>query len=205
LYRVLIPRQITVGVLFGTAAITVILRTIRRVYLFRQFKLDDAFVVFGFLCLSATTGVFFHSLDIIMLQEALAMEPTVIVPITSISRLLNSMTFLDVFLCTIWTCTFAIKGSFLALFRKLIQGVSKNLDRYYWFVVVYTFICWVFMVVEPFVLCPYFGTEGGKSCRSRSGWLFRDNANCVTSKMLPRRQLSKDPWPDNPHLHIGYC
>jgi hypothetical protein len=165
----LISRQISIGVLYGTAAIAVILRTIRRLILFRKLKLDDAFVIFGLLCLSATTGVFFHSVEIIMLQEAIAMEPKAIVPITLVPRLLNSMTFLDVYLCTIWTCTFAVKASFLSLFRKLIQGVSKNLDRYYWFVVGYTFVIWVFLVVEPFVLCPYFGTEGGKCCSHYPG------------------------------------
>lgn len=97
-----------------------------------------------------------------MLQEAIAMDPGIIVPITDVDQLIKSISFLDAFLCTIWTCTFAVKGSFLALFWGLIKGISKHLDRYYWFVVVYAFVAWGFLVSEAFVLCPYFGAEGGK-------------------------------------------
>ncbi|TVY93489.1 hypothetical protein LAWI1_G001486 [Lachnellula willkommii] len=147
-----LPSLISTGIPFGIAATTVILRTARRLIIFRRLELDDAFVWFGLLCLSAATGILFHNMSTIMLQEAIAMVPDVTVPISDVSKLINSISFLDAFLCSIWTCTFA----------KLIQGISKNLNRYYWLVVGYTFLAWVFLIVEPFILCPYFGIEGAK-------------------------------------------
>jgi hypothetical protein len=148
-------------VLFGLAATGVILRTIRRLVLFRRLKLDDAFVWFALLCLSAAAACFIHSLFILILEDAIPMEPDVIVPINSVSALLSSISIIDAFLCTIWTCTFAVKGSFLALFWNLIQGLSREINTYYWVVVGYTFVTWLFLVVEPFILCPHFGVDGG--------------------------------------------
>jgi len=148
-------------VLYGLAAALVIARTARRLIAVHRLELDDAFVWFALTCLSAATGIFLKKLSIIMLQEAMAMVPDVIVPITQVSQLISSINFLDAFLCTIWTCTFAIKGSFLVLFGKLIKGISKKLDLYFRFVIGYTILTWIFLVVEPFILCPYFGSAGG--------------------------------------------
>jgi len=190
--KILIFIQITIGVLFGTAAASVILRTVQRLALFHRLKLDDAFLWFALSCLGAATGIFLHNMFIIMIQEAIPMEPETIVPITEVSRLLSSISILDAFLCTIWTCTFAVKASFLALFWKLIQGISKSFNRYYWIVVGYTFVVWMFLIAEPFILCPHFGMDGGKysvAVFNRPAFVaaMDKSAYYMSSKMLPTR------------------
>lgn len=144
--------------LFGLAVSGVILRTIRRLTLFRRLQPDDIFVWFALLCLSAAAGCFFNNLYILILQDAALMDPNVVVPIT-IPAIISSLPITDAFVCTIWTCTFAVKASFLALFRPLIRGMSRNIITYYWVVVGCTFLTWLFLLVEPFIVCPHFGLD----------------------------------------------
>ena len=72
-----------------------------------------------------------------------------------------STTKIHAFLAFIWTTIFAVKFSFLAFFKKLIERVSK-IHTYYWIVVAITAVSWPFLVVEPFILCHHFGFEAGR-------------------------------------------
>lgn len=147
--------------LFGLAALTVIARTIIRIYTLHRLKLDDGLLIFALLCLSVATALFYYTLPTDMLEEAIAVDTSIIIPIDLLESLVTSVKYTDTFLCMIWTCTFSVKGSFLALFRLLISNVSPWLTRYYWTVVVYVLMTWMFMICELFILCPYFGLDQG--------------------------------------------
>lgn len=67
----------------------------------------------------------------------------------------------DSFVVLAWTAIFCAKFSFLALFRLLIVAVTGRIKTYFWFVVGSTALTWVFVVVEPFILCPYFNEQAG--------------------------------------------
>lgn len=68
------------------------------------------------------------------------------------------LTYLYAYLSLLWTATFAVKFSFLAFFRQLIQSVA-NIRMYFWIVVVFTTVSWMFVIAEPFILCHQFGME----------------------------------------------
>ena len=145
--------------LFGLAALCVIGRIIARIYTRRRLFLDDCFLIFGLLCLSAGTGLVHAFCRTIFVVEAVKMDPTIVVPLDQLQHLAQTYAILDSFLCVMWTTTFAVKFSFLALFRLLIRRVSKSITTYYWIVVAITIVTWIFLVGEPFILCPYFQPE----------------------------------------------
>jgi len=61
-----------------------------------------------------------------------------------------------------WTAIFLVKFSFLAFFRQLTAQVY-DVHRCYWVVVALTVLSWMTTVVEPFIMCPWFGLDAGKS------------------------------------------
>lgn len=68
----------------------------------------------------------------------------------------------DAFVCLTWTATFAVKASFLALFRVLIRRISRRITIYYWVVVGCTGVTWAFMMAESFIFCSTFGLKSSK-------------------------------------------
>lgn len=55
-----------------------------------------------------------------------------------------------------WAATFAIKLSFLILFRQLNKRVSKRITIYIWVVILFTVLTWAFATIEPFISCHSF-------------------------------------------------
>lgn len=66
------------------------------------------------------------------------------------------------YLALIWTTTFGVKGCFLTFMRPLVWHISRTVNRYYWFIVVFSIISWAFVIADPFILCPYFGADAVK-------------------------------------------
>ena len=139
---------------FSLAVLSVIGRMITRIYTRRRLDVDDYLLLFALLCLSACTGlvhVFCHKIFV----EAIAADPTFISPPDQYQIILAIRSILDSFICIIWTTVFAVKFSFLALFRLLIRRLPKAITSYYWTTVGITVATWIFFVGEPFILCPY--------------------------------------------------
>jgi hypothetical protein len=65
------------------------------------------------------------------------------------------------YLALTWTTTFAVKGCFLVFMRPLVWHISRTMNWYYWFIVVFCVISWPFAAVYPFILCPHFGLDAG--------------------------------------------
>ena len=131
----------------------------------RNLYLDDYVVLAGVMCLCAATGLLYHYCDYYFLSGALKRDPALFVHLTpaQLKNLLKiSTTYIHAFLAFIWTTIFAVKFSFLIFFKKLIERVTK-IQTYYWIVVAITLISWPFLVVEPLILCHYFGAEARKT------------------------------------------
>ncbi len=142
--------------IFGLAVLCVIGRIIARIHTCRRLFLDDCFLIIGSLYLGAGTGLVYGFCQTIFVVEAIKMDPTVVVPLDQYKGISQAYAILDAFLCVMWTTNFAVKISFLALFRLLIRRVSKLITTYYWIVVAITTVTWMFLVAVPFILCPYF-------------------------------------------------
>lgn len=154
--------KITVGVFCGLATLLCAFRFGLRLKLRHKLFIDDAFVLVGLLSLISATGVLYHYMESMFRLEAINLDPTVVFSLSEILQLIYANKWFDIYLALMWTATFAIKASFLAFFRNLIRDVSRRLERYWWFVVIFTIITWIFLVVEPIILCPHFGMAASK-------------------------------------------
>lgn len=144
---------------FAIAVTSAFARFVFRLVARRRFYLDDMFFAFALLCLGAGTALMIEFYKVAFLDEAVATNSTVIIQPSQLTSLFNSLTMLDAFFCIMWTATFSIKASFLALFRQLIQRVSKKLRIHFWVTAVLTFLAWAYFECEDFIVCHYFGAE----------------------------------------------
>ncbi|KAF2805345.1 uncharacterized protein BDZ99DRAFT_525050 [Mytilinidion resinicola] len=125
--------QVTVGVFFALSVILVIARAATRLRSRRAMTLDDYLVFWGCLCLIAATALTYANFDNMYLTQALFKDPTIITRVKSdellrVTKIVNTLQMADLEL--LWAATFAVKFSFLAFFRQLIQSVDK-IHRYY--------------------------------------------------------------------------
>lgn len=138
-------------------------RIVIRVYSRSRLYLDDYFVIIAILSLCAGTGLVYAFCQSIFVIQAVKGDPSIIIPPDQYNDLAQTYAILESFLCIMWTSIFAVKLSFLALFRILIRRVSKVITRYYWIVVTTTIVTWMFLVGEPFIICPYINREQQQS------------------------------------------
>lgn len=78
----------------------------------------------------------------------------------TIEDYMDSGNFLAVVNCLpplTWTTIYFVKFSFLVLFRRLINCVSRRITIFFWVVVFLTVLAWGFACFEPFISCHYFG------------------------------------------------
>ncbi|KAL1639425.1 hypothetical protein SLS58_008006 [Diplodia intermedia] len=156
--------RINIGLFTGIAVITVAIRFIIRLQYMKRVLLDDYFLLFGAACLVTSTSVLYWHTEQLYLLEALNTIPTkVIVAMDEVMPLLESNMKIQTFVSTNWTAIFAVKFSFLAYFKVLVWHISPRLKFYFWFVIAFTAVSWGFSVSMGFILCPYFGMEGGES------------------------------------------
>lgn len=148
------------GALFGVAVLVVAARIGMRWRLRRRLYLDDFFLLFGLACLCGATSIMLVSVRKIFLTEAIMVDPLFLLTMDKALSVANTApTIINSFLFLTWTVVISVKFSFLALFRLLIQRISRRITFYYWFVVVFTAITWIYMVSEAFIICPAFGAH----------------------------------------------
>lgn len=126
-----------------------------RIYTRRRLDADDYFLIFGLLCLGAGTVLVHLFCQTIFFIQAIQIDPPRIFPADQYEQLSKTYAAILSFLCIIWTAIFAIKFSFLALFRLLIRRLPKPIIRYYWITVGVTITTWLFFIAEPWIYCPY--------------------------------------------------
>lgn len=127
-------------------------------------RLDDAFLILAAACLAAATGIIYNISYFLYLHTA-ALHIPELLPflLQNYDELLTLQKRVYPFLCLIWTATFAVKFCFLVFMRPLIWHISRVMNWYYWFIVVFCTLSWAFVVVDPFIICPYFDEEAGET------------------------------------------
>lgn len=107
------------------------------------------------MCLSAATGILYNLCNLVFLIWVLQRTPLLLQKASAdqINEVVKTpFALVHAFLALSWTSIFAVKFSFLVFFRKLIDRVTK-IHTFYWMVVIITLLSWLFMVVEPLMLC----------------------------------------------------
>ncbi|KAI1384154.1 uncharacterized protein F4822DRAFT_62673 [Hypoxylon trugodes] len=153
--------QVAVGVLTGLALCCFIARMAIRLTYQKQLRLDDAFLLLAAACLCAATGILYHICYFLYLHSAALYVPQVLPYILrDYEELLGLQKKVYPFLALSWTTTYSVKGCFLAFMRPLVWHISRAVNQYCWFIVIFCVISWAFAVSDPFIICPYFGLEG---------------------------------------------
>lgn len=115
--------------------------------------------------LCAAIGITYHETEFGFLVQALQKDPSLLsqISVDQITKLFNTKySILHAFFALTWTAIYAVKISFLVFFKKLIQGVTK-IQTYFWIVGVITSVSWVFVVVEPLIICQHPNQNFGRS------------------------------------------
>lgn len=161
-----------IGALFGVAILIVAARIGMRWRFRQRLYLDDYFLLLGLACLCGATGIILVSARKIFVAEALLVDPLFLWTIERVLAIASTApAIIHSFLFLTWTVVIAVKFSFLALFRLLIQRISWKITFYYWFVVVFTVITWIYMVSEAFIACPAFGVHIDTKNLGKTGFL----------------------------------
>lgn len=168
-YAILADRntcQVVPGLFYGISVVLIMVQLVIRIYTRRKLYIGDCVLLFGLACLSAATYLDFTRSRMVFLNNALRIRPKIVPTVSELMDLLNSMKFLHLYLALIWTTTFSVKLSFLIFFKQLIDRVSGRTTIFFWIVVAFTVVSWMFIVSEPFILCPYFDSKAGESLLS---------------------------------------
>ena len=143
-----------------------VLFTIGRIAIRRHCKkslaVDDAFLVFAVLCLTVALVLLCHFISSLYLLEALlTRSPNVIIPSDIVEHIARLHRLEMTFTVLSYTAIFAVKFSFLFLFKALIHNVCK-MTIYWWVVFLTTAAGWAFTIVELVLECPISGRESRK-------------------------------------------
>ncbi|KAG8157104.1 hypothetical protein KVR01_013094 [Diaporthe batatas] len=173
--------RVTAGVFYGVAVLSVIARGVIRITTRHQLALDDYLLFVAFAFLTAVIGLVYYLLDSIYLATAVERNPAIFFQFSQkqTQQLLSQALNENIFLIMAWTTTFFVKFSFLAFFRQLIRNVGK-IQRYYWGIVIFTFITWLFLLSEAFILCSDFGINAIKCWSPTKNLLYVSMTGLVT-------------------------
>lgn len=159
--------QVTVGLFFAIAVLSVIARGAIRFVTRRALSLDDFLLFLAFAFLAAATGLMYHIADGFYLATAVQSNPAIYFQFSQdqIDSMLSVTLNENIFLSLAWSATFFVKFSFLAFFKQLIWHVNKT-QYYYWGVVTLTILTWMFLTSEAFILCSDFGVDSSGCCHA---------------------------------------
>ena len=135
-----------------------------RIVIQKEFALDDGFLAFGTVCLIAAMVVLYINMDNIYMREALiyasalfATKPPDLNQILEFRKLLTGSLILT------WVAMMAVKFSFLALFKRLIDRIP-SLIKYWWFVVIFNLAVTGYGASVYVVACPHFSGPKISKC-----------------------------------------
>lgn len=128
--------------------------------------------MFGTLCLIAAMVVLYINMDNMYFTEALIYAtPAQLASSTeSINQLFHRVfifhKLVNASLVLSWAALVAVKFSFLALFKRLIDRIP-HLIRFWWFTVIFNIIVSIYGTIVYFIACPYFsGSSMSEICAS---------------------------------------
>lgn len=150
--------------LFAVCIISVCARYYIRLAVQKEFGLDDAFLAFGTACLVAAMAVVYVNMDNMYFAEAMTYAPTrfAFQP-QDLNRVFDFRKKVTAILYLTWVAMMAVKFSFLALFRQLIDRIPP-LIRYWRIVVAFNIAVAAYGASVYVVACPHFsGMKAGKT------------------------------------------
>ena len=150
-------------VFFGIALIAVILKIGTRLHFRGRLFHDDSFLIIALAFLCGAKALISMVARPLYALGSLAQDPDIILPSDVTAMLHRGQYVLKMylsFLALTWSTLYAIKFSFLSLFRLLVR--SKRLKRYYWVVVGLCIVSWVFCSCEAFILCHFYAPPSGE-------------------------------------------
>ncbi|KAI8945170.1 hypothetical protein F4801DRAFT_569290 [Xylaria longipes] len=161
--------QVTVGVFFGIALLSVLARAAIRLRTQKRFALDDYLLFTAAAFLAGTTGLAYYLCDAFYIAMVIKKEgPLAFSQLNphQVDQVLDAALLQNIFLSLSWTATFFVKFSFLAFFKQMIFKVDR-IHYYYWGVVILTVISYLFLLGEAFILCHQWRLESLK-CQDAS-------------------------------------
>lgn len=130
----------------------------------KRLRLDDAFLILAATCLCIGTGILYHITYLLYMHAAVLLAPEVLGEVfANFGELRNAQKKVYPLLAMFWTTIFAVKGCFLVYMHPLVWHISRAVKWYYWFVVGSCMISWMVVIVDPFIICPYFGADASES------------------------------------------
>ena len=152
------------SLLFALCIISVCARYYIRLAVQKEFGLDDAFLAFGTACLVAAMVVLYINMDNMYFTEAITFAPTrfAFQP-QDLNRVFDFRKLVTASLILTWVAMMAVKFSFLALFRRLIDRIPP-LIKYWRVVVAFNLAVTAYGASVYVIACPHFsGIKVGKN------------------------------------------
>lgn len=148
---------------FGVAILAAVTRTAIRIHLKQRLQIDDGFLFLACVCLIATTILLYKMVTDIYFFQSLSSDPSAVaIPMDIVSRIDWFQKSDSAYLFVTWTAIFAVKFSFLAFFRRLIDRLGSIII--YWKVVIgFTASAFAFCVCDGFIACPQRGLSASQS------------------------------------------
>ena len=156
--------QVVIGLIFGIAIITAATRIIIRLRIQKRLYLDDGFLMFACICLTAATGVLYFGMSTVYMVEESSFEPTSAASISPSeeSRLLQVIALIQritwSYEALSWGTIFAVKFAFLSFFRPLVDRLPST-HRYWKTVVLLTALVAPISVFDNLIACPKLGID----------------------------------------------
>ena len=141
--------------LFALCLVSVGARYYIRLAVQKEFSPDDALLAFGTACLIAAMAVLYINMDNMYFTEALTYAPALFTQPPDLNRVFEFRKLVTASLILTWVAMMAVKFSFLALFRRLIDRMPP-LIKYWWFVVVFNLAVTGYGASVYVVACPHF-------------------------------------------------
>lgn len=152
------------GVLFGSAIVTAIVRTGIRIKLRRRVYFDDAFLGVACLALTATTTMLYKELGIFYLAEDIVQD-YVSGGMADLPADVNVAAIIPRYQRTFylhgtlsWIVIFSVKFTFLSLFHQLLDRLPRFL-LYWKVIVVANVVALVYCICYAFLECPHSNLE----------------------------------------------
>jgi hypothetical protein len=106
----------------------------------------------------------YHITYFLYMHAAALLAPMVLSEVFEhFGEILNRQKKVYPLLAMLRTTTFAAKVFFLVFMHPLVWHISRVNKWYYWFVFGFYVASWMFVIVDPFIICPYFGADASES------------------------------------------
>ena len=133
----------------------------------RKLDVDDYFLLAGAICFVAATGLYYCMMDSLYIGLLLGTEPQLITLLTTeiqMDLFTRQLKMHAAFHFLISTSILCVKLGFLFFFGKVVQMMGSARLYLFWKITVLTTIIFSFyFMLIPFIACPMFGPEAGKS------------------------------------------